>query len=373
MVSLEEMESVVGSKRTSSEDSVGTSEVITIDGREIGTYQSPFVIAELSANHRGSKAAALEVIAAAADAGADAIKLQHYTPDTITVRSSHPDFVVSGGTVWDNRQLYDLYAEGSMPWEWTEELAAEARRRGLIWFSSPFDHTAIEFLEVLDVPALKIASFELVDLPLIRRAASTGKPLIMSTGMASIDEINEAVAAATESGSGGLALLRCNSSYPAPSADMDLRSIDAMRELWPFPIGLSDHTVSSVAAVAAVALGACIVEKHLTLRRSDGGPDASFSLEPDEFSNLVVSVREAHAALGSVRFGPSPQEVASVRFRPSLRAVAHIPAGGVITSDNVRSIRPAGGLAPDEFVRIEGGVARRALEPGDPITSEVLL
>jgi pseudaminic acid synthase len=343
-----------------------------IDGRPIVTGEYPYVIAEVSANHDGSLPRALELIHAAKESGADAVKLQHYTTETITVRSEHPDFRVKGGTLWDGRQLADLYAEAMTPWEWTEELVDTARQLNISWFSSPFDTTAVDYLANFDVPAYKIASFEVIDLPLIRYAAQHGKPMVISTGMASVGEIDAAVAAALDAGAPSVALLRCNSGYPALPHEMDLRAIPVMRELWGVPIGLSDHTIGYTAAVAAVALGACIIEKHLTLKRTDGGPDAEFSAEPDELTELVHAVRDAHAALGTARFGPSPRENASRAFRRSLRAVQFIPAGCEITSDLVRSVRPSGGLAPDEIHNVLGRVAERDLQPGDPITWDAL-
>lgn len=344
----------------------GTKSLI-LDGREIGAGQPPYVIAEVSANHLGNIDSAVEIIRAAAHAGADAVKLQHYTPETITVRSEHPDFKVQGGTLWDGRQLADLYAEAMTPWEWTADLVKVCREEGVAWLSTPFDETAVDFLQDLDVPAFKIASFEIVDLPLIRQVASTGKPIIISSGMATVGEIDAAVNAVLEFNSAGLALLRCNSGYPANPSEMDLRAIAAMSDLWGVPIGLSDHTLTNTASIAAVALGACIIEKHVTLRRSDGGPDAAFSLEPQEFAQLVADVRESYEVLGSVRFGPSDREVASRRLRPSLRAVQSIAAGETITSENVRSVRPAGGLEPDEFQHIVGWVATHGMQPGDPV------
>jgi N-acetylneuraminate synthase len=340
---------------------------LQIDGRRIGRDHLPYVIAEISANHRGSKQAAVELIEAAAEAGADAVKLQHYTPETITMRSTHPDFRVGGGTLWDGRQLFDLYEEAMTPWEWTDDLVAAARKAGITWFSSPFDPTAIEFLAELDMAAYKIASFEIVDLPLIRAAAQHGKPLIISTGMATLSEIDAAVVTARGAGATSIGILRCNSGYPASAAEMDLRTIPVMADLWGLPVGLSDHTLGVAAAIAAVALGACIIEKHITFDRSEGGPDSAFSSEPGEFALLVSAVREAHSALGSVRFGPSEREVASRKFRRSLRAQQAILAGEVITTENVRSMRPAGGLAPDELDRIVGAIAVHDIEPGDPI------
>ena len=341
-----------------------------IAGRTIGTDQPPYVIAEISANHDGSIARAIELVHAAKDAGADAVKLQHYTPETITVRSTHPDFEVRGGTLWDGRQLADLYQEAMTPWEWTEEIAAAATTAGITWFSSPFDPTAVDFLAGFDVPAFKIASFELVDLPLIRYVAHVGKPIIMSTGMATLGEIDAAVGAA--SGADGIALLRCNSAYPAPTEQMDLRAIPAMQQMWNVPIGLSDHTLDHTASITAVALGACIIEKHVTMQRSDGGPDAAFSLEPDELASLVRRVRAAHASLGTPRFGPSPAEAGSRAFRRSLRAVRGVKAGEVLTAASVRSVRPAGGLLPDEIGSVVGRTAAHDLEPGDPITWDVV-
>ena len=341
-----------------------------IAGRAIGVDEPPYVIAEISANHRGSLTAAIELVHAAAEAGADAVKLQHYTADTITVRSDHPDFLVTGGTLWDGRQLADLYTEAMTPWEWTDDLAVAATNAGITWFSTPFDRTAADFLARHDVPAFKIASFEIVDLPLIRYVAGLGKPVIISTGMASLEEIDAAVGAAANTET---AVLRCNSGYPALPAEMDLRAIPVMRDRWKLPIGLSDHTLGSTSAIAAVTLGACIVEKHLTLRRSDGGPDAEFSAEPQEFAALVSSLREAHAALGEARFGPSEREVANLAFRRSLRAARPIAAGTALTPDDVRSMRPAGGLAPDDLDLVIGSVASTDLAVGDPITWDDLV
>jgi len=345
-----------------------------IGGRAIGGGEPPYVIAEISANHRGSRAAAIELIHAAAEAGADAVKLQHYTPDTITVRSDHPDFLVTGGTLWDGRQLADLYAEAMTPWEWTDDLAAAADAAGITWFSTPFDRTAADFLVRYDVPAFKIASFEIVDLPLIRYVAGLGKPMIISTGMATLPEIDAAVEAATEAGDGAeVAVLRCNSGYPAAPDEMDLRAIAVMHDRWHRPVGLSDHTLGSTAAIAAVALGACIVEKHLTLRRSDGGPDAAFSAEPDEFAGLVAALHEAHRSLGEARFGPSEREVANIAFRRSLRVARPIAAGTILSADDVRSMRPAGGLAPDHLRDVIGSTARTDLSVGHPVQWSDLL
>jgi len=341
---------------------------VEIQGREIGPGCAPCVIAELSANHLGSLERALETVAAAADAGADAVKLQHYRADTITVRGSHPDLTVGGGTLWDGQTLWDLYDSAAMPWEWTADLASEAVRCGVTWLSSPFDASAVDFLDDLDVPAFKVASFELVDLPLIRDVASRGRPLILSTGMASVGEIDDAVHAARAAGCRDLVLLRCNSGYPAEPAEMNLRSIPEMRRLWDVPVGLSDHTLGHTAAVTAVALGACVIEKHFTLARSDGGPDARFSAEPTELRDLVDAVGEAHAALGSPAFGPSGRERPSAELRRSLRVVQPIRRGEVVTRSSVRSVRPAGGLPPDAIGAVDGLVAARDLAVGEPLT-----
>ncbi|MCD9622764.1 pseudaminic acid synthase [Rhabdothermincola salaria] len=334
-----------------------------------GVAGSPCLIAEISGNHSGRIERALELVGAAASAGADVVKFQHYTPESMTVRSDHPDFQVTGGTLWDGRQLADLYAEAMTPWEWTEELVAECDRLGLAWLSTPFDPSAVDFLESFNPPAYKIASFEIVDLPLIRYSASKGRPLIISTGMATVDEIDRAVRAASEGGAPSVALLRCNSAYPADPGQMDLAAIPVMRSLWDVPVGLSDHTLTSTAAIAAVALGASIVEKHVTLRRSDGGPDAEFSLEPQELARLSSVLGEAHAAIGRPRFGPSAGEAASLAFRRSLRVIAPIAEGKAFSERNVRSVRPAGGLAPDLLSTVIGKRARRSLSVGDPLTS----
>jgi len=327
----------------------------------------PIVIAELSANHLGRLDQAFDLIREIAMAGADAVKFQHFKSDSLTVRSERSEFKVHGGTLWDGRQLIDLYEEAMTPWEWTSELVAEAKRCGLSWLSTPFDVTAVDFLEQFDIPAYKIASFEIIDLPLIRYVASKGKPMILSTGMATLGEIDAAVTAAQSSGAASVSLLRCNSAYPAKPEEMDLRAIPVMREIWGLPVGLSDHTLTRTSAIAAVALGASIVEKHVTLRRADGGPDAAFSLEPRELAQLVMDLRETQEALGTARFGPSDSEVPSLAFRRSVRAVKPIAAGELVTAENVRSVRPAGGLAPDELSSILGTRAVEDIEVGAPI------
>jgi N-acetylneuraminate synthase len=258
------------------------------------------------------------------------------------------------------------------PWEWTGDLVAEANKLGIDWLSSPFDNTAVDFLEQFNIATYKIASFELVDLPLIRYVASKGKPMIMSTGMSTVDEIDAAVKAAQGAGAPQVSVLRCNSTYPAKSSEMDLAAIPVMISQWGIPVGLSDHTMTSVTAISAVALGATIIEKHITMRRSDGGPDGAFSLEPAEFAAMIRDIREATSALGTARFGPSPSEVNSLKFRRSLRAVTAIKAGEAVTEHNVRSVRPAGGLPPDDFSRVSGMKATRDIAVGDPITNDLL-
>jgi pseudaminic acid synthase len=344
---------------------------IEIGGRTIGTGHPTYVIAEVSANHNQDIEQAFAIVRAAAEAGADAVKLQTYRPDTITIDVDRPEFVV-GGTIWEGRKLYDLYAEAMTPWEWHAPLMAEAASLGLHCFSSPFDLTAVEFLVSLDVPAIKIASFELVDHALIAAAAATGKPLIMSTGMAQKDEIAEALAVARAHGAGGVALLRCNSTYPAPADEMDLATIGDLRASFDVPVGLSDHTLEDTTSVVAVALGACVLEKHITLRRSDGGPDSAFSLEPHEFARLVQTVRTVETSIGQVRYGPAPKERASLAFRRSLYVVADVEAGDVLTTENVRSIRPANGMAPKELPSVLGRRAKQRIERGTPLSWDLL-
>jgi pseudaminic acid synthase len=334
-----------------------------IANRPIGLDTPPYVVAELSANHRGALARAVQIIEAAARCGADAVKFQAYTPDTLTIDCSSPVFQLQE-TIWAGRTLYELYREAHTPWEWLGELKQAAESLGLAWFASAFDPSSVTLLEGLAAPAYKIASFELVDLPLLAQVAATGKPLILSTGMATLDEINEAVRAV---GTAPLALLHCVSAYPARAEDMHLRAIPLLAERFGVPVGLSDHTRDEATATAAVALGACIVEKHLTLDRRDGGPDAAFSLEPDEFAHMVRAVRNAWLALGAARIGPAPSEAAGRRLRRSLFVVADIRAGEPFTPENVRSIRPADGLHPRYYSYVLGRPARCAIARGTPL------
>ena len=342
-----------------------------IAGRPIGRDQSPYVIAELSANHNGSLDTALRIIDAAAATGADAVKLQTYTPDTLTIDCDLDDFRIKGG-LWDGRTLYDLYGEAHTPWDWHTALFERAAAHGLTVFSSPFDPTAVDFLMDLNTPAFKIASFEAVDLPLIRYAASTKKPMIISTGMADDEEIAEAVQAARDGGCKELILLHCVSGYPAPAEDYNMRTIPDMADRFGVPVGLSDHTLDNTAALAAVALGAVAIEKHFTLDRSGGGPDDSFSLEPAEFTQLCSGAKTTWMALGKVDYGRKSSEIGNVTFRRSLYAVDYIAAGDEITAVNVRSIRPGFGMAPKHFDEILGRRARTEIPRGTPISWELL-
>lgn len=347
-------------------------DVLKIGETVIGKDSQPFVIAEISANHGGSLAKALEIVDLAAVAGANAVKMQHYLPETITVRSNLPEFRIGGGTLWDGRQLFDLYEEAMTPWEWTAEIFARAKSKGMICFSSPFDKTAVDFLEEHDVVAYKVASFELVDIPLIQYIARTGRPMIMSTGMATIQEIDAAVSAARDAGNKQLALLRCNSGYPANPAEMDLAAIPFMRDRWNCQVGLSDHTLDSTASIASIALGATIIEKHFIASRNDGGPDAAFSSEPAELTLLINQINSAWRSMGEVRFGPSEREKASIMYRRSLRLSRDIEAGEVLDEITVRSMRPAGGLSPVHLPDVIGRRVLKKLDVGAPITWDVL-
>lgn len=344
----------------------------SIAGRAIGDGAPTYVIAELSANHLGDIERAHRLVEAAGDAGADAVKLQTFTAETITIKSDRPEFRIASGTAWDGRTLHDLYLEAAAPWDWFEPLQRHANDRGMALFSSPFDPTAVDFLEHHTAPAYKVASAELIDLGLIERVARTGMPMIMSTGMATLDEIEEGVSAARRAGAEDLVLLKCTSSYPAPAEESNLRTIPDMARRFGTPVGLSDHTMGSSVPVAAVALGAVAIEKHLTLSRADGGPDAGFSTEPAEFAALVESIHAAEAALGSVSYKPTAAEAPSRILRRSLFAVEDIPAGEVFTEQNVRSIRPGHGLHTRHLTEILGTRAARAIERGTPMSWELV-
>lgn len=342
---------------------------IEIDGRTIGDGESPYFIAEISANHNGSLERAVEIMEGAALAGADAVKLQTYTADSLTIKCDTEDFKISGG-LWDDRTLYDLYQEASTPWDWHEPLFAKARELGVTVFSSAFDQRSADLLNELGAPAIKIASFELVDLPLISYVAGMGKPLILSTGLASVAEIEEAVVAARQAGCEQLALLYCISGYPTPLAQANLRTIEDMSHRFSVPVGLSDHTMGTTAATVAVALGASIVEKHITLKREDGGPDAEFSLEVGELPGMVVALRDAQASLGHVDHGIKPSEAPNLRFRRSLYAVRDIEAGERLTEENIRSIRPGFGLPPKFYEQLLGQPIRHSIAAGTPLKWE---
>ncbi|MDX5297871.1 MAG: pseudaminic acid synthase [Gammaproteobacteria bacterium] len=342
-----------------------------IANRAIGPDQPPYIIAELSANHNGDIERAFQILAAAKQAGADAVKLQTYRPDTITLDCDSEDFQIHGG-LWDGQTLYQLYEGAHMPWDWHKPLFERARQLDITMFSSPFDTTAVDLLEDLNAPAYKIASFELVDLPLIRYVARTGKPMIMSTGMADADEIAEAIACAQDNGCRDLVILHCVSGYPAPAADYNLRTLPDMAQRFGVPVGLSDHTLDNTTAIAAVALGACVIEKHVTLDRRGGGPDDSFSLEPAELAQLCRDSHTAWSALGQVDYGRKSSESGNVRFRRSLYAVTDIPAGARVTSENVRSIRPGFGLPPKAWDQIEGRRVTQFVARGTPLSWSLL-
>jgi N-acetylneuraminate synthase len=337
-----------------------------IGGRQIGSDQPPYVVAELSGNHNGEIDRAFRLIDAAKEAGADAVKLQTYTADTITIDSDRPEFRVEGG-LWDGRTLYDLYKEAHTPWEWHGALFAHARKAGITCFSSPFDPTAVDLLESLGATAYKIASFEIVDLPLVAYVARRGKPMVMSTGMANLGEIEEAVHTARKNGCNDIVLLHCVSAYPAPIQDSNIRMVPHLGETFSCISGLSDHTPGCAAAVASVALGGCFVEKHLTLSRTDGGIDAAFSLEPPEFKTLVHDCKNAWASLGSISYDVAGSERTSLAYRRSLYVVEEIPAGALLTPFNIRSIRPGLGLPPKALSAVLGCRAARDLKRGEPL------
>ena len=344
---------------------------IFIAGRRIAADVPPYVIAELSANHNGKLDTAMKIIEQAKGAGADAVKLQTYTADTITLNSNAKDFQIHGGP-WDGKTLYQLYQEAHMPWEWHNPLFEHARKCGITIFSSPFDKTAVDLLEDLDAPAYKIASFEAVDLPLIKYVASTGKPMIISTGMADADEIQEAVDAARGGGCKELAILHCVSGYPAPAEDYNLRTIPDMVERFGLVTGLSDHTLDNTTAIASIVMGASIVEKHFTLNRNGGGPDDSFSLEPKELAELCMGVKTAWLALGQVDYRRKASEQGNMQFRRSLYFVQDVKAGDKITVNSVRSIRPGLGLPPKYLDMIIGRCAARDVNAGTPLAWELL-
>lgn len=345
---------------------------ISIAGRSIGRDHEPYVICELSGNHNGRLERAIELLEAAAATGADAIKIQSYTADTITIDHDGPGFRIEGG-LWDGRTLYDLYGEAQTPFEWHAPLFRRARELGVTLFSTPFDESAVDLLEDLRAPAYKIASFEAIDLPLIAYVASKRKPMIISTGMANLEEIGDAVRTARENGCEEIVLLHCVSSYPAPDEQSNVRTVPDLAERFGVVSGLSDHTFGSAVAVASIALGGCVVEKHFTLRRADGGPDSAFSLEPDEFRTLVEDCKRAWRSLGKATYDLQGSEQGSVTYRRSLYVVRDIASGEQLTRENVRSIRPGHGLPPKHLPEVLGRQAARDLKRGEPLDWPSLL
>lgn len=342
---------------------------IRIDGKVIGGGAAPYIIAEMSANHNGNLQTALRIIDEAKKAGADAVKIQTYTPDTITLKSNSPDFQITDG-LWSGRTLYDLYDWAHTPWEWHETLIRHARNIGITLFSSPFDRTAVDLLEDLNVPAYKIASFEAIDLPLIKYVASTGKPMIISTGMADEEEISEAIEAAREAGCKELAILHCVSGYPAPAEDYNLKTLSDMQKRFGLITGLSDHTLDNTTAIASVALGASIIEKHFTLDRSGGGPDDCFSLEPVELKALCHDSKAVWRSLGKVDYGRKSSEIGNIKFRRSLYFVKNMNAGDLITHDAIRSVRPGFGIAPKFYEQLIGSRVIADVESGTAVSWE---
>jgi len=344
---------------------------LKINDRVIATGDDPYIVAEMSGNHNGDFDRAKTIVEAAAAAGADAIKVQTYTADTLTLDIREEPFIVDE-PMWKGQVLHDLFSAAAMPWEWQPMLKMHAEKLGLDFFSTPFDVTATDFLEELGVPVYKIASSELVDIQLIRYVASKRRPMIISTGMGTKSEIDAALHAATDAGADGVVLLRCNASYPAPLEEMDLQTIDDMIKTWGVPVGFSDHSLGNAASVTAVALGACLVEKHLTLSREDGGADAGFSLEPSEFTELTRQCRDAYRSKGQVRYGPSEHEIPTLAGRRSLFVIKDIALGELLSSDNVRSIRPANGLPPSCLHDVIGMRARRTILRGTPLSWELI-
>ena len=343
-----------------------------IGSRRVGPGQPAYIIAELSANHGQDFDQAVRIVRAMAAAGADAVKVQTYTADTLTIACDNEFFRIGGGTLWDGRTLHDLYQEAFMPWDWQPKLQAITTELGLDFFSTPFDASAVDFLEAMNVPCHKVASFELVDLPLLRKIAATRKPVIASTGMATQEEIAEAVQTLRDGGCTQLALLKCTSAYPALPEEMHLRTIADMSARFGVPVGLSDHTLGHTVAVAAVALGACIVEKHFTLSRATPGPDSTFSLEPEEFAAMVAAIRTTEKALGRVNYEVSANEAKSRQFRRSLFVVADVKAGEPFTTQNIRSIRPGHGLHTRHLAEVLGKKATREVKRGMPLSWELI-
>lgn len=345
------------------------SNTININGRTVGDGAPAYIIAEMSGNHAGSLERALEMIHVAKEAGADCVKIQTYTPDTMTIDCHNEYFNIEKGT-WEGENLYSLYQKAYTPWEWQDKLRDEAAKAGIDFLSTPFDNTSVDFLEKLGVSFYKIASFELVDIPLLEYIASKNKPIIMSTGMGSLEEINEAVEAIYSTGNRQLALMKCSSAYPAKSEEMNLNTICDMKKRFDIPVGLSDHSMGAFSAATAVAMGANIIEKHFCISRAIKNPDSTFSMEPDEFRDMVNQVREVEKAMGKVSYGVSKQEETNTCFRRSLFVVEDIAAGEKLTPENIRSIRPAYGLKPKHYKEVLGKTAKHALKRGTPLSFE---
>ncbi|MDQ4140487.1 MAG: pseudaminic acid synthase [Bacteroidota bacterium] len=343
---------------------------IHIDNTPVGPNHRPFIIAEMSGNHNQSLDRALAIVDAAADAGAHAIKLQTYTPDTMTMAGVFT--IDDPNSLWKDRELYDLYREAYTPWEWHQAIFQRAHERGILAFSSPFDETAVDFLESLQVPAYKIASFENTDLPLLKKVASTGKPVIVSTGVATVAEIDEAVRTLKANGCNDIILLKCTSTYPATPENTNLRTIPHLAQLFNLPVGLSDHTMGVGASVAAVALGASVIEKHFTLRRADGGVDSAFSLEPEELKSLVIESERAFLALGTIQYGVQKAEKNSRLYKRSIYVAKDVEPGEPFTKENIRIIRPNVGLEPKYLDQVLGKTAKTAIKAGTPLTWELL-
>lgn len=347
---------------------------IKVEQYEIGFNQRPFIIAEMSGNHNQSLERALEIVEAAAKSGAHALKIQTYTADTLTLNVESDDFLIKDDeSLWKSRKLHDLYNEAYTPWEWHEPIFNRAKELGMVAFSTPFDDSAVDFLETLDVPLYKIASFENTDLPLIKKVAATGKPMIVSTGMANAAELDELVRTAKENGCKDLILLKCTSTYPATPENTNIATIPHMRELFDVQVGLSDHTMGTGVAVAAIALGATVIEKHFTLSRADGGVDAAFSMEPAEMKALVEETERAWQAIGKVTYGPTEKEKASLKFRRSIYVAKDIQAGESFTEENIRIVRPGYGLEPKYYPNLLGKVAKKSYKLGTPITFDDLI
>ena len=340
---------------------------ININARDIGHNQPPYIIAEMSANHNGSIDNAFSIVDMAKESGADAVKLQTYRPDTITMKMNTPEFMIEGG-LWDGQSLYELYENAFMPWDWHKPLFDHAKKKDITIFSSPFDNSAVDLLEDLNSPAYKIASFEAIDLPLIRYVASTGKPMIISTGMADQEEIEEAIVTAKEGGCSNLAILHCVSGYPAPASDYNLRTLVDMKEKFNLVSGLSDHTIDNTTAISSVALGASIIEKHVTLNRNGGGPDDSFSLEKSDLEQLCKGAYTAWEALGKIDYGRKSSEQGNAKFRRSLYFIKNIHKGELITAEHVKSIRPGFGLAPKHFEEILGKEVSESIKSGTAVS-----